>query len=373
MKLSATSIRCFKECPLKFYYRYILGLRPVVEGDALRIGTNYHRIQEISSMQPGGVCECVAEGRIPTCELCEGTGHMPDDPMDAVVRHLNKAYECVPLDKTPEEWEVERTILLYSLVGYKWWYNDAGYNVEHLEQQFNLPLLSPETGHPLRADMVGKIDRVFSIGDRRYIHEYKSTSASLEPDSLYWGHLRLDTQTRLYAYAAERIGLGSCGLLYDVWRKPAIRPKKLTQGDSKKFVADGLYCGETFSVTGTGGLGIVVNGRGAEVEPGAKEGTFAIRETPQMFGARLLEEITTNPEKYFARKEVDRSEADIKSFEHELYAIYKTISHMRKTGHWYPGETSCEDRGKCDFISSCYSHHAIAEDETPAGFTKFGQ
>ena len=164
-------------------------------------------------------------------------------------------------------------------------------------------------------------------------------------------------------------------MLYDVWRKPAIRPKKLTQADSKKFAATGEYCGETFKVSdtvGPDGLGIAVNGRGAEVEPGAKEGTFAIRETPQMFGARLLEEITTNPEKYFARKEVDRSEADIKSFEHELYAIYKTISHMRKTGHWYPVETSCEDHGKCDFISSCYSHHEIEEDETPAGFTKFG-
>jgi hypothetical protein len=294
--------------------------------------------------------------------------------MDAVVRHLNQAYETIPLDKTPEEWEVERTILLYSLVGYKWWYTDAGYEVEHLEHKFKFPLLSPETGHPLRADVVGKIDRVFSIEGRRYIHEYKSTSASLDPDSSYWGHLRLDTQTRLYAYAAQRENLGNCGLLYDVWRKPAIRPKKLTQADSKKFVATGEYYGETFNVGGTVPNGaLTVNGREAEVEHGAKEGTFAIRETPQMFGARLLQEITTIPEKYFARREVDRSEADLVSFEQELFSIYKTISHMRNAGHWFQVESSCEDRGKCDFLDSCYACHKIAEDETPAGFTKFGQ
>jgi len=377
MKLSATSIGCFKECPLKFYYRYILGLRPIVEGDALRIGTNYHRIQEISSMRPGNTCECAAENRTSVCELCEGSGLVPDDTMDAVVRHLNKAYAVLPLDKTPEEWEVERTILLYSLAGYKWWYNDSGYDVECLEQKFKFPLLSADTGNPVHCTVVGKIDRVFSIEGRRYIHEYKSTSASLEPDSLYWGSLRLDTQTRLYAYAAQRTGLGNCGLLYDVWHKPAIRPKKLTQSDSKKFVSDGVYFGEQFELTSCGhsdgvSPSIRVNGKEAEVSPGAKEGTFAIRETPQMFGARLLEEITTNPEKYFARKEVDRSESDIASLEKELYCIYKTISYMGNAGHWFPVESQCESYGKCDFIDACYALHTIEKGETPAGFTKFG-
>ena len=58
MELSASSIGCFKACPMRFYYRYVLGLVPIVEGDALRVGSNYHRIQEIVSMKPGGVCEC---------------------------------------------------------------------------------------------------------------------------------------------------------------------------------------------------------------------------------------------------------------------------------------------------------------------------
>lgn len=377
MRLSASAIRRFKRCPLLFYYEHILGLRPAVEADHFRMGTNWHRIQEISSMVPGGACECTYDtscfNLTHLCELCDGTGRFPDDPMDAVIRHLNKVYADVPLDKTADEWEVERTILLYSLVGYQWWYSEAGYEVERLEHKFDMPLLSPETGHPLRASVVGKIDRVFSIEGRRYIHEYKSTSASLDPDSDYWGSLQLDTQTRLYAYASEREGLGKCGLLYDVWRKPQIRPKKLTQAESKKFVTDGEYCGEEFTVVPLNLMtgDISVNGRAAEVLPGAKEGTFAIRETPEMFGARLLQEITNDPGKYFARREVERSESDIKAFEQQLYSIYKTISYMKKTDNWIQNEGSCESRGKCDFLSQCYSQHRIAEDEIPMGFTKY--
>ena len=76
--------------------------------------------------------------------------------------------------------------------------------------------------------------------------------------------------------------------------------------DSKKFVATGEYYGEKFRITHildseqefygqlqqdeNGNDLIVVNGAHVEVEPGAKEGTFTIRETPEMYAERLLAE-----------------------------------------------------------------------------------
>ncbi len=383
--LSASSIATFKACPYRYYYQYVLGLRPIVDTDAQRMGTNYHRIQEIANMQPCGPCECIeidlAAGDKPNpnpnCVLCDGNGILPDDLMDAVTAHLNQAYAEIPLSKTEEEWEVEKIKLLYSLVGYQWYWNDDNYEGESLEQKFSLPLLSPISGRKLKAELRGKIDRVFSAGDNRFIHEYKSTSASLDSDSTFWSHLTLDTQTRMYTYAARQLGLGACGVLYDVWHKPQIKPKKLTQGESKKFVEDGEYCGEKFNVTEPGAepnapLEICVNGRQATVEPGAKEGTFAIRETPEMYGARLLQDITQRPEFYFARREIVHHDDDINAFTWELFNIYKSIQSMSNKNTFWRNEHQCEATFKCDFIDWCYSHKNVGVDEVPENFRKIG-
>ena len=325
-------------------------------------------------MEPGGVCGCVEgdyegeEEANPNCPLCGGRGLFPDDPMDAVIAHLNQTYATPPLSKTIEEWETEKIILLYSLVGYQWWYQDTEYKTEQLEQKFEIPLLSPITGRKLQANIRGKIDRVFSAGSNRFVHEYKSTGKGIDPDSTYWNHLTLDTQTRLYTYAANQLGLGMCGVLYDVWSKPGIRPKKLTQAESKKFAADGEYCGEKFEVTNTTEGGIAVNGKPAQVDPGAKEGTFAIRETPEMFGARLLQDITTRPEFYFARKEIVHHADDIKAFEWQLFNIYQSIKQMTAHKSFWRNEHECERTFKCSYIDWCYNAIKIEPGDCPENF-----
>lgn len=386
INLSASSIASFKACPFRYYYQYVLGLVPIEDTESQRVGTNYHRIQQIASMKPGGPCECttVVEGKPycdGTCVLCNGIGIFPDDPMDAVIRHLNETYKEPPISKTVEEWETEKIILLYSLIGYQWYYQDDEYTVESLEQKFKLPLLSPVSGRKLNAELRGKIDRVFAAGTNRFIHEYKSTSKNIDPDSTYWNHLTLDTQTRMYTYAAQQLGLGLCGVLYDVWHKPKISPKKLTQAESKKFIANGEYMGEKFEVINIhqelGGpevpadtFGITVNGKYAECEPGAKEGTFAIRETPEMFGARLLQDITTRPEFYFARKEIVHNQNDIKSFEHELFNIYHSIRLMGNKNTWWRNEHQCEATFKCSYIDFCYNNIQIGPEDVPDNFRK---
>ncbi len=384
IKMSATSICTFKACPKRYFYRYRLGLAPIEDSDALRVGTNYHRVQEIYDAEPGELCECDQSGYAgesiksdPNCVLCEGTGINPDDPMDAVIRHLNERYAVPPLSKSVEEWETERITILCTLIGYHWWYEnqDADYKVEALEQNFDIPLLSPITGAKLHGRLRGKIDRVFACGENRFVHDYKSTSKAIDPDSSFWSHLTLDTQTRLYTYAAKQLGLGMCGVLYDAWHKPGIKPKKLSPGDSKAFVVSGEYCGEKFNVDGplemiVGSGKITVNGAIAEIEPGKKEGAFTIRETPEMYGARLLQSITEKPEFYFARKEVVHHSTSIEAFEHQLCNIYYTIREMTKTNRWWENEHECEATFKCPFMDFCYNNIELGPDECPENFTK---
>jgi len=291
--------------------------------------------------------------------------------MEAIGLHLNQAYEHVPVYKTREEWLVERAILLYSIAGYNWRYSADDYTVVAEEIPFELPVRNPETGRALPdVKLVGKIDKIVrSPEGLYYIDEHKSTGSSLDSDSTLWSHLNLDTQTTLYPFAARTLQLEGkleeygikatnpliTGVRYDVWHKPGIRPKKLTQAESKQFVEDGLYMGELFEIDYDSG-GYSANGVPAVCEHGKKEGTFAIKETPEMFGARLLADIAERPDFYFARKELARTEKDFQRFEKELYGIYKSLRFIDSMGAFWHNESQCEATFRCHMIPYCYNN-----------------
>ncbi|KKN71949.1 hypothetical protein LCGC14_0415950 [marine sediment metagenome] len=352
-KLSASWLKALKSCPMRCYYSYIKGIRPIEETEALRMGTNWHELLEVYSL---------------------------NNDLDEAVDALNVAYENKPMSKTLEEWAAERAKLAYSLSGYIWNYSDVDMEVVAREIPFSLKIINPDTGATLpNVEIVGKIDKIVKVDGKFMICEHKSTSKDVSDSSQMWAHLRLDTQTTLYQYAAmqlkmsgelEQFGIGKdaelSGGLYDVWRKPTISPKMLTQGDSKKFLEDGMYMGqEFFSVRIKDEIS--VDSTLVEYKPGAKEGTFAIRETAEMYGARLLHDITERPEHYFARKPLNRSVADMKRLERELYSIYQNARTMNKNDSWYTCEDQCEATFHCSYIPICYNNVNVDE-YLPEGF-----
>lgn len=386
--LSASAIKDFKACPMRYRNAHHYGIRPVVDTEAKRVGTNYHGVQEINGMKPGSKCPNTLDHELQEpCPLCNNTGILPDDMMESVVRYLNQVYGKIPDAMDMEKLEIERIILLYSLSGYNWYYGNQKEEVLATEIQFEIPVINPETGRAL-PNVVnrGKIDKLIRINGLVYVKEHKSTSSSVDPDSDLWGHLKLDTQTNNYVYAARILAKrgefrpygvndynGIAGVYFDAWHKPGIRPKKLSQGDSKKFVEDGMYCGQKFEVEyrlSDMGNELWINNIRVGIEPGKKEGTFAIRETPEMFGARLLQDIVERSEFYFACKELTKTDQDITRFEWELYNIYKTVREMCKTGHWYSDESQCEATFKCSYIEQCYNGILIDQDHVPDGMEK---
>lgn len=389
-KLSASFIASFKACSYRCYLKYVLGIVPIEDTDALRMGTNWHRILEIMGMKPGTVCyECANKGKNdPQCPLCEGTDILPAEMMDAVVRQLNQSYDTVPLSKTRDEWLAERAILLYSIAGYNWHYIDDPFEVVAEEIQFSLPVRNPGTGRALpNVTLDGKIDKIVrSPNGIYYIDEHKSTTKALDSDSFYWKHLRLDTQTRLYPYAAQVLQLAGeleqygikasdpliSNVRYDAWRKPQTRPKKLTQAESKKFLKSGEYLGDKFEIGGQKNVDnhiyVMVNDYPAEQFPGAKEGTVAIKETPEMYGTRLLVDIGTRPEVYFYRKPITRTADDIKKFQQEIVNIYHTIKFMERNDTWWQNEQQCEATFRCPYLNLCYNNIKVSGNSAPEGF-----
>ena len=394
--LSASSIGAFKSCPIRFRNAYVYGIRPIEDKESQRIGINWHTILEVASLVPGSMCpECekyrkeqYADENVKAvwlgdkdCLICGGKGTVPSDIMTAVTRVLNRAYEGIEFTD-PTVKEIERVTLLHALVGYRWHYGEQQEPVVATEQYFSLPLLNPQTGHPVPDVFIkGRIDKLIELANGIAVKEHKSTSKSIDPDSTYWGHLNLDVQTTMYIYAARRMqieemqasgDLGGGPLIntvkYDVYHKPTIRPKKLTQGDSKKFVADGMYCDRKFEIEKIGDVIQTVNGTQPVIEPGAKEGTFTIREIPDMFGARLLKDITERPEFYFRCIELTRTDAELKAFEQELYDICQNMKFMIRSGRFYTNEHQCEATFRCDYIGQCYNRETIDQDHVPDGF-----
>lgn len=375
LELSATAISAFKACPVRFRLGWREGLRAEKDTEGQRVGTTWHKCQEIGK-------QAAAAG---------------EDRLTAVTAWLNECYSTIPSGIEPEAWEIERIILAYSYAGYLWYWQDDP--IESIAQElfFDLPLVNPSSGRALPyVRKKGRIDDVIRHEGRARLGEFKSTTRAIDSGSSYWDRLRLDTQCSFYVLAArtmqlagelEQYGLKAdegliSDVLYDVWHRPTIKPKKLTQADSKAFVETGEYCGQTFEVSqplSTVGedtlvaLEVSVDGVGAEVELGKKEGTYAIRETPEMFGARLLADIQERPDFYFARRPVPRTDAQLDAFEKELVHIYRSMRAMDKSGHWFHNESQCEATFKCPYISLCY--HGLDEQvcdghTCPEGFSR---
>jgi len=387
--LSASAISALKTCPVLFFFRYILGIRKEDEGEARRIGNGWHEGLDITSTVPETPCKfCAGEKKNdPDCYLCGGEGFVTD-PWESIARMLNHRYSPkVPIEAAKKA--KERAVIQYALMAYEFVYEDAqDYEVVFKEVPFRIPLIDPRTRRAVPGVFIdGMLDKLIRQSDGTLaVMEHKSTSSDLSPKSDYWNHLKLDTQISLYVYAIQRLqddGILTAhkimpddppitDVLYDVWRKPQIKPKKLSAADAAAFIKSGEYHGAEFEVSVEDDR-LLIDGNGVSFErnkPTKKEpdGAIVFTETPEMFGARLFDAITDDPEHYFCRKTLSRTPEEIEKFEWELFSIYQTISSMTEYESWYHNEHACEDYGKCDFCSVCYDTQCIDPDCPPDGF-----
>lgn len=379
--LSPSAITAVKTCTVKYRNAYYYGIRRKEEPESRRMGTNWHEAQDLAYLKPEQPCPVCSNAMYPdkNCYICAGTGYVAD-PLDAVTRMLSYRYSSLYPGLPRDAAEVERVTLLYSLFAYRFHYDEQPVKVLAREIPFRIPLLDPKTRRPVPNVVIdGMIDKLVDSEGRPAVMEHKSTSDSVEPDSDYWGHLRLDTQTMTYVYAAQR--LAADGLLepygikaetigdvyYDVWRKPQISPKKLSQADTAKFIETGEYCGRDFEVGSGLGSEVLVDGEPTFTET-LKSGAPVIRETPEMFGCRLFGDINERPDHYFARRLLTRTSVEIERFEWELFNLYQSISGMIRDGSWYHNEFSCDTYGKCDYCQFCFNGIELDPKNPPAGF-----
>ncbi|KKN71258.1 hypothetical protein LCGC14_0423010 [marine sediment metagenome] len=351
IRLSASAIDNWKSCPTRWLNSNIHRVRKVEETDSRRTGTSWHKVHELNR------------------------------DMDEITEYINEQYTTVPPYKTAEEWEIERVILLYCFSGYNWYYDQQPdqYTIVAIEIEFEMPLYDADGNEIKGVTVVGKIDQIVQDEyGNLYVREFKSTSLTINDE--YWDHLNLDPQVSIYVQAANwlRVNgmLGEYGIgnrtpmirrvLYNVWHKPKIGPKFITQKASKELVETGVYCEQKFKIID--GLEIFINNVTAIIEPGKKEGTFAIYETPDMFGARLLQDVVERPEFYFQQKELCRTPEQMVKFQAELLNIYTMMKYQLKNELWYTNDKQCNARFRCEYKALCDNGVVVDPADPPDGY-----
>ena len=209
--------------------------------------------------------------------------------------------------------------------GYTARWSDARYTAVAIEREFSMPLVNPDTGdvHPT-VGLMGILDKVVrEPGSIDHVLEHKTTASDIESGSSYWDRVRtLDSQVSGYMDGARALGFDVVDCIYDVVRKPTIKPYKATPEESRKYKKDGT---------------LYANQRETD-------------ETPEEYAVRLAADIAENPGKYYARGTIVRLEADELRHRRDTWSIVAQMSTGLRPVH---NRFACGDFGGCDFKAVC--------------------
>lgn len=322
--LTHSRLACFRACPRRAQLAYEYRLRPLHPDLPLRIGSGFARAVEAG-----------AKGLDVEAAMGDGLA----DPYDlALVAAMFTTHK--------ERW--------------------AGRGLEHVYAEVafhDVPIVNPATG---RATPVyvsdGKIDRIVRLADGRLaIMEYKTTSKDFAPGDDYWLRLHIDLQLSIYLLAARHLGIDVSTILYDVTRRPALRPSQIpvTDAEGVKIVLDAA--GErvktktgTWRQTGDTALGYVVKTR---------------VETPEEFADRVATAMRADPDKHFARIEIARTDADLDDARSEIWMQQLAHREAQRANRWYRNPEACFGvNTRCEFVDICLSRGL--DTYTPDGFER---
>lgn len=333
--LTHSRMSAFKECRKRHFFAYEKGIRPIDDARALRMGSAGHAGAE--TLGRGG-------------------------DVDSACQAVNAYYERRPQYIEERDWEVERETVLRLICAYDWKW--SGHKLEYLavEQSFELPLLNPQSGKPTPLfNLGGKIDGIVKMEDGRLaVKESKFLGEDIGQDAPLWKRMKMDQQVTLYILAARRLGFDCDTVLYDVIRKPSIKPERVP-------VRDGL------------GVKIVLDANGRRVQTaqgkyrqtGDKELGYVLQERQQTvdeWGEKLTNDIVSRPDFYFARMEIPRLQHDLDAFEYELWDIQLAIRDAQRNDRHYRTVTknTCP---WCPYFAFCSS--GIESDAAlPEGFER---
>lgn len=337
--LTNTALSTFRQCEMKYGWRYHAQIEKAGSSKPLRFGTAFH---------------LGLDSLLSTFDIDVATARI----FELYARHAGAF-------TTEDELAVERQTVAALVVA---WWNFWGWEfgpegslvLEGSEETFSgMRIKNPWSGGTVhRYRLAGKIDRRVRqftneqrSESRLLLWEHKTTSDSIDPTSPYWLRLRLDPQISLYWNACkEHLGQVPDGIIYDVTRKPQIRPSQVTKTQAATLRTTGTY------------FGVSLDDSQVSTQ----------RETPAMYAARLVATIAEQPDRYFGRIIVPRLESELAWSQAQIFLTQQRIAAARRTGSFLRNESACiSSFGRCPFLPLCSAGMTPGQDfEPPEGYVR---
>lgn len=324
--LSVTSANRYRSCPRSYYFANVLRRIPRYVDENRRFGTLLHVGLE-------AWWRAFALGALSAMS-----------PLDA-------AHQAMRNSANPDPYELARAeALMYGYDGW-WtaseplevvWLNISAETVPGVEVEFSGELRNPASSGVSRTfRRGGRIDAIVRRPDGRvYVMEHKSSSEDISKGSEYYQRLLLDLQCSAYMFGARDLGLEPAGAIYDVVRKPDLRPLMATPEEQRKYT------------------------KATAKEPSRLyAGQRDHSETPEEHKQRLAAQITETPWKFYQRHDVTRSEQDLRESMWSLWGTSLQIRDSMSADVWPQHDKSCKQYGRlCDYFSVCTGQSKIDDD-----------
>lgn len=200
--------------------------------------------------------------------------------------------------------------------------------------------------------------------------EHKTSSLDISPGSIFWQKLTLDSQASNYHVGARALEFEPVGVLYDVVRKVGAEPYVATPVELREYTkpkskacpeckkkkatpgphtVDGLTCED----------GRIVTDPGGRLYASMREHD----ETLDEYRLRVRSDIASNPDKYYQRSLVVRTQADEFDAARDAWITGRQIRESQIANAWPRNTDACHQfNSVCDYWAVC-SREVLISDE----------
>jgi hypothetical protein len=216
------------------------------------------------------------------------------------------------------------------------WSNSLqGWSLTDVEKELFAKLVNLDTGRYSRKFILkGYVDKVFRDPHGAVVFlDHKTSSEDVsDPTGTYWKRLEVDTQSTMYKLLFLANGIEVDRIIWDVVRKPGIRPRKITKEERKTLDETGKYFGIDISDS-----------------PGETE-------SPWCFFARVLDWAILNSNTVFVRREIVRTEQDMYVLNQNIWEGTRLVQFCESHKCWPMNPGSCVAYNRlCEYSEVCHS------------------
>ena len=204
------------------------------------------------------------------------------------------------------------------------------------EGHFVVPIVAPDGKPDPDIEMQGYID----IETEDYVLDHKFTSANITPT--YIKELDRNPQAEEYLIAAQENGSRASYAIWDIIRSTAYKRRTATPEHEREFYKrNGKY--------------------GKKGDP--KPGTYLEDETWEEFRQRIVDDIAADPDKFFTRVPLRKTEEELDRRRYDIWATAKQIQHSIEAKAFPRNNNSCKDYGGCEYEPVCWDGVDPAQSE----------